>query len=342
MRLSSTLIAVSIALLLTAGLFLFKQSTTQDNSSSIGQNTPSTLGTATTQNSAQQSGLTQHQSTTSPDIQPEVDTIAASLADTQVDANLQFDDNGQLIADINLKRYFDYFLSTIGELSLAEIRDALEHDLLLRLEPAQSSRAINIFERYLEYLTAVDSLSPSHSLADQFEQLVQLRRHTLGDELADSFFGSEETYTRTVLAERAILEDATLNTTQQQEALKELHDDLPDELRTAREQAVAHHLALEQQQQYESLNISAEQRYQERAALYGEEAAERLALLDQEQQVWQQRLQDYQQQRQQIISQYQDQAQQQEALTVLRQSLFSAQEQRRVESLEAIGFPTDG
>ena len=33
--------------------------------------------------------------------------VAPSLVDTEVDAQLQFDDQGQLIADLNLRRYFD-------------------------------------------------------------------------------------------------------------------------------------------------------------------------------------------------------------------------------------------
>lgn len=261
--------------------------------------------------------------------------IAPSLRGSEVDAEFHFDQNGQLVNDLALRHYFDYFLSTIGELSLEEIRQALAEDLFQRLEPAQADQAIRVLERYLEYLAAAQELSTGGDVAARFAQLVDLRRRVLGDDLADGFFAQEETYTRTVLREQEIIQNNQLSLEQRQQELEQLHRDLPPELRQSREEAIAHHLVLEQQQQFEQLQLDPAQRHAERAALFGEEAAQRLAQLDQQRQQWQQRLDTYQQQRNALLAQ----GESEEQIAALRQQLFDEAEQRRVLALEEVGFP---
>lgn len=266
-------------------------------------------------------------------------TIAPSLLNTDIDANLSFDDNGQLISDINLRRYFDYFLSSIGELSIEQIRAAIGADALARLSPADAARVQAILARYLDYLSASDQLTPSADLTGRLDQLQALRREILGDELAKAFFGEEEQYTTTVLAEQSILQDSSLSPSERQQALEQIHQELPQAQRQSRENAVAHHLAIEQQRQFEQLQASTQQRFEERSALYGEEAANRLAELDFQRQQWQQRVEQYRQQRQQVLARNLSSGEQNAALNELRQSLFDESEQRRVESLESDGFP---
>jgi len=271
----------------------------------------------------------------------QVNAPAPSLRDTAVDAELRFDEQGHLLPDIGLRHYFDYFLSTIGELDLAGIHAALLADLEQRLDPDQAAQARLLFERYLEYLGALDHLAPAATPGERFEQLFQLRRHTLGEDLADGFFAQEERYTRAVLEEQAILADPTLSLAERQQALARTHADLPETLRATREQTIAHHIALEQQQQFERQALDAEQRHHERAALFGEEAAQRLADLEQSRAQWQSRIGDYRQQREQILVHTTDPEQRQTQLRQLRESLFDAPEQRRIEALEALGFPGD-
>lgn len=266
---------------------------------------------------------------------PLTPAIAPSLRGSEVDAEFHFDENGQLINDLALRHYFDYFLSTIGELSLAEIQQALAEDLSQRLEPAQADQAIRVLERYLEYLAAAQELSTGGDVATRFNQLVDLRRRVLGDDLADGFFAQEETYTRTVLREQEIIQNNQLSLEQRQQELEQLHRELPPELRQSREEAIAHHLVLEQQQQFEQLQLDPAQRHAERAALFGEEAAQRLAQLDQQRQQWQQRLDAYQQQRNALLAQ----GESEEQIAALRQQLFDETEQRRVLALEEVGFP---
>jgi len=265
--------------------------------------------------------------------------VAPSLVDTEIDAPLSFDDEGRLMSDGNLRRYFDYFLTAIGELSIDEIRARFQADIFARLSPSDAARAEALFERYIDYLSASEALVPSADLHSRLEQLSALRRETLGDDLAEAFFGEEEQYTRTVLTEQAILQDGALSPAERQAALESIHQELPEAQRLSREQAVSHHLALEQERQFEQLDISPQQRFEERSALYGDEAADRLAQLDLQRQQWQQRINEYRQQRQHVLDRALSSNEQSIALRELRQNLFDDNEQRRVESLENDGFP---
>lgn len=302
---------------------------------SVEANNSSASLSSTTANKPSMGSLHRRANITEPNQHP----VAPSLVDTEVDAPLSFDDEGRLISDSNLRRYFDYFLSAIGELSIDEIRARFQADIFARLSPSDAARAEALFERYIDYLNASEALVPSADLPSRLEQLSALRRETLGDELAEAFFGEEEQYTRTVLTEQAVLQDGALSSAERQAALESIHQELPEAQRLSREQAVSHHLALEQERQFEQLDISPQQRFEERSALYGDEAADRLAQLDLQRQQWQQRVNEYRQQRQQVLDQALSSNEQSAALRELRQNLFDENEQRRVESLENDGFP---
>lgn len=302
---------------------------------SMEANNSSASPSNTTANKPSMGSLHRRVNITEPNQHP----VAPSLVDTEIDAPLSFDDEGRLISDSNLRRYFDYFLSAIGELSIDEIRARFQADIFARLSPSDAARAEALFERYIDYLNASEALVPSADLPSRLEQLSALRRETLGDELAEAFFGEEEQYTRTVLTEQAILQDRALSPAERQAALESIHQELPEAQRLSREQAVSHHLALEQERQFEQLNISPQQRFEERSALYGDEAADRLAQLDLQRQQWQQRVNEYRQQRQQVLDLALSSNEQSAALRELRQNLFDDNEQRRVESLENDGFP---
>lgn len=251
--------------------------------------------------------------------------MAPSLVGTEVDGELLFDRWGQVVIHAGLRRYFDYFLSTMGERSMDQIRDRLGRHLDNTVLPVQRLAVLDLFDRYVDYLWAVDEMTPAADLSNRWQQLHALRRSLLGAAMADAFFAEEEAYTAFVLEQQ----NNGTNSSQ-----------LNNNPSAARHQAAtAHHQVLEQSRQYQALDISPQQRFAERRILYGKDAATRLAQLDQQQQQWQQRVTDYRQQREQILQQNDNATKQIEQLLKLRADLFNESEQRRIQALEEAGFP---
>ncbi|GAB4201105.1 MAG: lipase secretion chaperone [Wenzhouxiangellaceae bacterium] len=272
--------------------------------------------------------------------------LAPSLSGSDIDGEFNFDSNGELLADTGLRRYFDYFLSTIGEHSLADIRRLLSEQLHRQLPPAEAWRALDYFQRYQDYLAAVEeaqlNLNNTLSPADAFARILDLRESILGEAMNEAFFGTENRYTAMTLAASAELEQAS---PESRDILDELIDQVDQndaELQqwlALRAELSAHHQTVQQSSRFQSNQVSPQQRYAQRSEQWGDAAAQRLAALDQQQAQWRQRLLDYRQRRQQLTEQALAPGELNQQLTELRASLFDNHEQRRVQALEALDFP---
>lgn len=172
-------------------------------------------------------------------------TFARSLADTDIDGALKADSDDQLILDIGVRDFFDYFLSAVGEVSpeaaIGQIQ-SLARDYLP--EPAASD-AMALLDQYLAYKQAAlqlmqTELDPSRqhdpgyqltALGDALGELKQLRRSTFSPNAHQAFFGEEEAYSEYTLAAMSIQQRADLSD-QGKQALIEWHrSQLPDSLR---------------------------------------------------------------------------------------------------------------
>ena len=78
-------------------------------------------------------------------------TLTPSLADTEIDGSVDLDANGQLIPSLSLRRLFDQVLSSVGELSITQIRQLLATRLDQLTTPEGKTQALAAFERYLRY-----------------------------------------------------------------------------------------------------------------------------------------------------------------------------------------------
>lgn len=258
-----------------------------------------------------------------------------SLRGTEVDGQIRLDAAGNLVADRELRRLFDYFLARLGERSPEQIRADLLAWLQLQTALSADVRAatLQLFDRYVELQRASAALGRRDDLAADLERLRELRRRELGGELARAWFGEEEDYAALTAQRLALSRDGGLDAATRSARLAELDARLDPQQREARAQSTDFQLALAQSAQMEAQQLSPEQRTQQRSELWGEAAAQRLGDLDQQELDWNSRLRTYARAREQLLA---DSALAPSVREVKLQKLlqgFSEEERRRVLAL---------
>lgn len=186
--------------------------------------------------------------------------IAPSLEGTDIDGTLQATADGQLVVNLEVRDFFDYFLSTVGEVSPETAITQIQHMAQQYLPEPASSQAITLLEQYLAYKQASldvlqTELDPSrqHDAAYQLEalgsalaQLKQLRQQIFSPEAHQAFFRQEEAYSEYTLATLGIQQRTDL-TEQSKQALLNWHrNQLPDTLKSTEQHL---HADIQQQQQ---------------------------------------------------------------------------------------------
>ena len=205
---------------------------------------------------------------------------------------------GELVLTSGLRDLFDYYLSTLGELSLHDIRLLVEQALAQQLASAPLAQALQIYDNYLRYREALQSFDDEYAAdreASKAQQLMQLQQRQqalillqdqmLGAEVAQVLFAQDRQLDDYTL-EKARLLQADISAEQRAQALANLQASLPAEVvehqqRNLRQSAL---MAIGEAQ------LTPAERYQRRADVAGEAVAQRLAQLDAEQLHWQQRL----------------------------------------------------
>lgn len=206
-----------------------------------------------------------------------------SLQGTQPDGAVNLDEQGNVKADKELHRLFDYYLSTLGEQELLQIKKQLLMSASDYLSLDQLEQLRDYFDQYVQYLESAGNFAVSFNddepLDQRLIQIKQLRVDLLGQVMADGFFADEHAYATWVLQQDTILTDDL--TAQQIKWLE------------AENHATAYQDVLLQNQQFESAEVSEFDKQLIRAEVYGEAVAERLALLDNQQSLWQNKVRKY-------------------------------------------------
>lgn len=261
----------------------------------------------------------------------------SSVRGTEVDGGASFDANGDVVLDLALRRLFDYHLSLIGERDLPQIRQLLADYLLGRFDPRKTATVMGCFDRYAGYLQRLgeSKIGESNDPRERLANAMALRRQMLGDEMASAFFAEEEALAALTLKRMAIAADNALTAEQKAQRLAALDRSEGD---TARADADIATVVADQDRRFDHAKVNASQRAAEREALWGKEAAGRLAQLDQQRAQWDARVAQYLFARSRIDADRSlSSAARAQALAALRAQRFSAAEQRRIASLEAIG-----
>ncbi|QEL55053.1 lipase chaperone [Chromobacterium paludis] len=258
---------------------------------------------------------------------------AASLRGTQPDGEVKTSLQGDLKVDQELRRLFDYYLATLGERTLPQIRADVRRDLQGRLQSRALAQAMSLFDRYVAYRQSLTGMAAAAStdLSTRLARARAVRLQYFSAAEVAGLFGEEDRYDAFTIQRLAILADPALSAAQKQQRIAELERQLPAELRAAREEPVEH-LALAQAEQALRQRGGGEQElYQLRASMVGQAAADRLSELDKEQAAWRRRVEDYQRERAAILANGQLTAQQQQqALSQLQAQRFTPQEALRL------------
>lgn len=192
--------------------------------------------------------------------------FAPSLEGTEIDGQLRADANGDLIVDLEVKDFFDYFLNTVGQVPPEEALNAIQSMATNNLPESAAKDAMALLDSYLEYKREALALSqtrldPNRQFDPQYQvsqlrqalaDLKAVRRNTMSPEAVDAFFGLEEAYGEYTVAsieiqQREDLSPEARNTLQQwqrqqlPEVIRRTETALIDDnnVNEARQQAIA-------------------------------------------------------------------------------------------------------
>lgn len=261
-----------------------------------------------------------------------------SLEGTEVDGELRADADGNLLIESDIRRVFDYFLSTVGEDDVEQVKARIALHLSEVLPDSAARQAWELFERYEAYGEAMEAM-PQHDgtvagMGESLKQRQQLRQEWLGQNVAEAFYGFDDAFDNYTLARMAVQQDESLSAEEQAARLQALEDNLPAPVREVRQRA---NLPVQVSQDVAALREAGATDHEIRAlreAALGREAAERLEALDQQRAQWDQRYADYRRQVAEIAASGLAPEDQEREVARLRESTFDEQERRRVQALD--------
>lgn len=285
-----------------------------------------------------------HLDLTEEDFAEQPGDLPASFRGTEVDGQWCLDEQGNLMVTQDARRIFDYFLAATGEEPLERILQRIRRHIESSLQEPAAGQAQSLLADYIELLQKMSDFTESvgfddhpDDLAQRLQRLMEVRRSYLTPEVADAFFGDEETYDRFTINQMRIEQDDQLDAQEKQLRQDELLSQLPDDMRNAIQSSqTAVHLQA-QTRHWEARGGSVEELRQIRTELVGAEAADRLSKLDSKRQQWDRRMDDWFEVRQTLMEDTRmDESDREQTLARLRTEHFSEQEIRRVEALERI------
>lgn len=272
------------------------------------------------------------------------------LQGTEVDGELRTDSAGNLQLSLGLRDYFDYFLSAADQSGLDAAVEAMLSDARSRLQEPALGQFIGVLGDYLDYkraslalleqpLNAQQQAQPQAQLValqQAFEQLAALRRGHFSSAAVEALFGAEEAYAHYTLDNLALLARTDLSEQDKALAQQRLREQLPAAMRASEERQSQ---AQAQQVQSDKLwqeGASEEQVRQFLALTYDPATVERLLAEQRNERAWQQRYAQYQHELASLQGNGLSAADRQQEQQRLRQRLFSAADQHRVETYDAI------
>lgn len=274
--------------------------------------------------------------------------FARSLQDTIPDGDLQALQAASVagapggLAYGELRRMFDYYLSTVGEQTIEAITAHIRGELQRSLSPAQAQKAQRLLGLYIEFKRELVELDGKPELAGSGVAAIRRRMLAMQDLRARYFshdetqgmFGLEDAYDMDAVARLEISQDPTLSTQQKQQRLAVLDASLPAALRNERD---ATHVVVRVEQQAQELRAkgaSEDDIYRMRAKEFDPQAAARLADVDREEAAWKSRIAQYLDERARLLKAGATDSERQASVAQLQQSLFSEAERPRLVAYE--------
>ncbi len=263
-------------------------------------------------------------------------TLAPSLRGTEIDCPLQVDGKGQLVLTIGIRNCFDYFLSSLGEKTEAQLITDIRQYLTTTLPSTALPYALKLLDQYIAYRHAQTQIQPSTQVKTQSPESLQeivlamknLRMKYFTPVEAEVLFGNEAAYDQYNINIMKINADKSLSEDQKAAKIAALMDQLPASLAESMRPLMQYAELQKLTKAIQARGGSAEELHQMRENLVGPEAAGRLDKLDVENASWQQDLNSYLKARAQIKASVSDEVNRQQAITTLRNQTFSSPEDR--------------
>lgn len=268
--------------------------------------------------------------------------LPASLAGTRQPSGwARTDRHGNLVPSIQLRQLFEYYLSALGEETLAQLVWRIEQ-ALEQLDAPARSQAQAILANYLDYKLALGELETSYGgtsnmgpqeMQRRMAEIQALRRTWLDADTAGAFFDADEAIDRFQLEQLRLSHDDSLSEEEKTQRLTEAEAALPGPIRNARRET-------RRFEDYERARQALADDPQALAAWreerFDREAAGRLAEAEDRQKDWQKRWQAYSRERQALMSSGLAVPERHEAITELRDRYFEGPEKIRAEALDSI------
>lgn len=171
--------------------------------------------------------------------------FSQSTQGTEIAGALKVDENGLLIVDTDLKIYFDYFLSSVGQVTPEFAIRRLHLLMAKNLEPSAAKQAMQTLEGYLAFKEASfdllsEPLDASLSTTDPqyavdrldyaLNSLKTLRREHMSESDAEGFFKEDESFADYTLANQRAALDTSLSIVERRELRAQAKFLLPEEM----------------------------------------------------------------------------------------------------------------
>jgi len=283
--------------------------------------------------------------------------LPGSLEGTIMENALVVDEGGNLRVSSDIRRVFDYFLSTVNEEPLDTVLARINEYLEYHLENPALNQAKGILAGYIDLKKALydfeierseimklylEEEQPTQSggsklllLEEQLQARNELRAQHLSLEAYEAFYEDEQIFDQYTLDRMKVMADTSLSINEQQAELDQIDSVAPEHLVLARQETqitdtLKKRTALLQEQGADDSDIRAL-----RSEMFGEEAADRFDELDKKRAEWKKRLEQYLTERSQILATEGLSFEERELqVEELRTSRFDSREQIRVKAFE--------
>jgi lipase chaperone LimK len=263
---------------------------------------------------------------------PLAQALPASLAGSSV-PRLPLGEGGHLLKSHAVREFFDYLMTTQGEISSAALDTLVRRQIAAQLDglPAQAE-ALDVWRRYRAYQDGLAHLStvpaspngkPDFDVLQlELDQRAALASRAMGDWNA-AFFGNEVQKQQIDLESLRIAADPSLSDAQKRARIAALEQQLPLEERATRERARRQRETIETVAALQKSGASPEALRAQITQTLGPQAAERAAQMQQDENAWQAKYAQYAAQRAQVDAQGLSPADREASIARLRAQFFT-------------------
>lgn len=272
-----------------------------------------------------------------------------SLTDSPLPSALDTNEHGQLIINMKVKRLFEFYLSAMGEETLAECILRIRHALAQQLPKAELAKGLEILEGFLQYQNHMGEIKNDFSARyddqtydlERIKEMKQTVRESrslfLPQEASLAFYQQEDEYDDYMIKKVAIRSNRELTAAQKQIEYERLNQESPAWISQQEQQASLINTVQTQEKKLRENGADESAIHALRVESYGEQAAQNLTTLDQNRAQWAARVTQYRLESESILlnSSY-TQEEKNQLLQDIRQQHFSGSELIRINALDKI------